>query len=118
MGWIGVEGMDFFARHGVHPEEHVLGGRFTVDVYLDLDFAEAIATDDINKTANYETVYGVVSRLVGEPHKLLESLSDKIARELLEHFTYVQEVKVRVTKHQPPIEGLCERTFVEYALSR
>ena len=110
--------MDFFARHGVHPEEHVLGGKFTVDVYLELDFATAIATDEIEKTANYETVYTVVRELVNQPHKLLESLAHKIAVKLLEAFAPVREVKIKVTKHQPPLEGLCERTFVDYALSR
>ncbi|MEM8600962.1 MAG: dihydroneopterin aldolase, partial [Bacteroidota bacterium] len=31
----------FFAHHGVMPEEHRIGGRFEVDVAMDLDVTDA-----------------------------------------------------------------------------
>jgi dihydroneopterin aldolase len=49
MGLIAVEGMQFYAHHGYHKEEQMLGGKYTVDVYLKTDFNEAAATDKLEK---------------------------------------------------------------------
>ena len=41
-----ISGLTFYGYHGVHPEEKVLGQRFTVDVEIGLDRA-VIAIDGI-----------------------------------------------------------------------
>ena len=42
-----LEGMRFYAYHGVNPEERALGQRFTVDVVLAVDLRRAGRSDDL-----------------------------------------------------------------------
>jgi dihydroneopterin aldolase len=32
--WIGLEGMEFYAYHGVYEEERKIGGKYIVDVLV------------------------------------------------------------------------------------
>jgi len=96
--------MEFYGYHGVFPEENKLGQRFYVDLELGLDLALAGQTDDLRHTVNYAEVYEQVKHIVeGRPFKLIEALAEHIAFELLQTYTMVNEVIVRVTKPDPPV---------------
>ncbi|HRB19555.1 MAG TPA: dihydroneopterin aldolase [Chitinophagales bacterium] len=51
--WIGLEGMEFYAHHGVYAEERKIGGRYVVDVWVQTDASLAEKEDDLNGTINY-----------------------------------------------------------------
>ena len=59
MGVIAIEGLQFYSHHGYHKEEQVLGGKYSVDIYMTSDFDEAAETDKLAKTINYEQVYQI-----------------------------------------------------------
>jgi dihydroneopterin aldolase len=59
MSLIGVEGLQFYSHHGYYKEEQVLGGKYVVDFYLNIDLSEAAASDQLTKTINYEQVYQI-----------------------------------------------------------
>jgi 7,8-dihydroneopterin aldolase/epimerase/oxygenase len=110
--------MYFYGYHGVFPEENQLGQRFIVDLELGLDLRPATRTDQLKLTVNYAEVYEAVKREVeGTPLKLVETLAEKIAATLLEQFP-LQQVKVCVTKPDPPIPGHYEAVGVEIVRSR
>nr|WP_243664118.1 dihydroneopterin aldolase [Rhodothermus marinus] len=44
----------FYAHHGVTQEEHRIGGRYEVDVAMELNVEEAARTDALEKTVDYE----------------------------------------------------------------
>ncbi len=112
------KGMTFYGYHGVYPEETRLGQRFVVDLELGLDLAPAARTDDLNQTVDYGRVYQVVRELVeGKPCRLVETLAERIADALLAGFP-VEEVRVRVTKPNPPIPGHYDAVGVEIRRSR
>ncbi|HZK19007.1 MAG TPA: dihydroneopterin aldolase, partial [Clostridia bacterium] len=48
-----LQGLQFFGYHGVLPEERELGQRFTVDLEMAMDLAEAGRTDNLDDTVNY-----------------------------------------------------------------
>ena len=100
--------LNFFARHGVLPEERLLGNTFTVDLTLKADITHAIATDELSGTINYAEAYEVVKHEMNIPSLLLEHVCGRICTALLDRFPTLQQVKVRVTKHNPPIEGAGE----------
>ena len=97
--------LEFFARHGVLPEERLLGNTFTVDLTLEADISHAIATDELCGTINYAEAYEVVKCEMDTPSLLLEHVCGRICNALLQRFPTLQRVTVRVAKHNPPIEG-------------
>lgn len=100
-----VKGMRFFGYHGVFPEENRLGQQFIVDLELIMDMEQAALTDELQYALDYSEVHSFVKAIVeGPPLKLIEALTGKVASMVLEHYTIVNEVTVRVTKPHPPFE--------------
>jgi 7,8-dihydroneopterin aldolase/epimerase/oxygenase len=109
----------FYAHHGVMQEEHRIGGRYEVDVSMEVDFTGAALADDLEQTANYEGVYSLVRDLVtGHRFYLIERIAYLIAEGVLERFHQVQQVGVTVRKPNPPVGGTCDRAEVVYSLRR
>ncbi len=96
---IALTGLRVFGRHGVYEQERRLGQDFVVDVALRLDTRPAAESDDVHDTVHYgeiaEQIAGIVA---GEPVNLLETLADRIARDLL---AIDRLEAVRVTVHKP-----------------
>jgi dihydroneopterin aldolase len=97
--------MRFFGRHGVLPEETTAGQDFEVTVHLELPLAEAGRTDDLRRTVDYRVVHETVRQVMeGPPRKLVESLAETIAADLLRAFPPVQAADVEVVKLRPPVD--------------
>ncbi len=116
MGKIAVEGLQFYAHHGYYKEEQVLGGKYTVDIYMEVDFSEAAGTDDLRKTIDYEKVYALTKAEMEHHSKLIEHVCHRIAQSVKNHFKEISKLSVRVSKHNPPLKGNVERVFVELEL--
>lgn len=112
MGIVSLEGMEFYARHGYYEEERKIGNKYSVDVYLEVDFQEAAMADKLEGTVNYEVVYELVAEVMSIDALLLEHLAGKMVTKLREAFPRVQKVTVKVSKYNPPIKGLCHRATV------
>ena len=105
----------FYGHHGVMQEEHEVGGRYEVDVGVELDFEEAALHDDLTRTVNYEKVYEFVRKLVTENNfYLIEKLAYRIAQQVLETYPDVEGVEVTVRKPNPPVGGPCDRAEATY----
>lgn len=114
-----VEGMRFYGYHGAFPEENKLGQRFFADVILELDADKPGRTDDLDDTVNYAEVYEAVKEVLeGEPVKLVETLTHRVAQNVLKKFTIVDAVSVKVTKPDPPIPGHYDAVAVEIRRER
>jgi dihydroneopterin aldolase len=101
-----VEGMRFYAYHGVNPEERTQGQRFVVDVRIAVDLREAGRTDDLTKTINYSHVYRLVREIVeGQPRNLIEAVAEEIAAMVLREFAAANAVTVTVRKPEVAIKG-------------
>jgi dihydroneopterin aldolase len=101
-----LEGMRFYAYHGVNPEERVQGQRFVVDVRIAADLREAGGTDDLTRTVNYSLVYSRIREIVeGTPRNLIEAVADAIASAILDEFAMAETVTVTVRKPEVAIKG-------------
>ncbi|WP_240983667.1 dihydroneopterin aldolase [Acididesulfobacillus acetoxydans] len=110
---IHLRGLDFYAFHGVLPEEQRLGQRFTVDLDLYLDLQKAGSSDEVKDTVNYGDVYLTVKECAESgPVNLLEHLAERIAQRVLERFACL-EVRVEVHKAQAPVPGIFRDIAVE-----
>lgn len=104
MATISLTGLRARGYHGVLTSERVSGQVFLVDLDLDVDIAQAAATDDVEQTVNYAEVAGVVEAFItGTPVNLIETLAVRIADAVLEQFSKVRAVTVTVNKPQAPI---------------
>lgn len=113
MAIIALEGMRFFAHHGVFAEERLRGNHFEVDVWLDTGMAQLPESDQIEDALDYGKIYGVTKAIMAEPKNLLETLVHAIGKRLLEEFPQASAIRVRVAKENPPVEGECRRSSVE-----
>ena len=113
MARISLEGMRFFAFHGVYPEEQILGTDYLVTVAVETSIVEAAKTDDLAKTVNYETIYQAVKIEMEDRHDLIETLIDAIVNRLKFQFATLAAVDVLVKKLNPPLGGRVAFSAVE-----
>lgn len=114
-----LRGMVFSGRHGVMAWERQVGQPFEVDVRLGLDLRQAGRTDALRHTVHYGEVYERVRRRVeGEPVRLIETVAERIAGDLLNAYPQVAFVEVRVKKTQAPVGGPIRYAAVELTRTR
>ena len=104
---IQLHNLEFYAYHGLLPQERVVGGRYCVDVELSLTPPlRALTEDVIDDTVNYAEVYALIRQQMEQPVNLLEHLAHRITQGLYAQFPQIQAVKLSVTKVTPPISGI------------
>ncbi|GGG87860.1 dihydroneopterin aldolase [Paenibacillus radicis (ex Gao et al. 2016)] len=114
-----LQGMQFFGYHGVFPEENRLGQKFGVDLELKIDLEQAAQTDELSQSVDYSQLHALTKEVVeGTPYKLIEALAGGIATRVLEAYTMINELTVRVTKPNPPFEIHFEGVTVELRRKR
>lgn len=103
MGKVIIEKLDCFGRHGVLKEENTLGQRFFISCEMETDFEPASSTDDINNSVNYAEVAKFITAYVRENiFKLIETLADRLACELLINFK-IKGIKIKIEKPSAPV---------------
>ena len=108
-GTVRLRNAVFYAHHGVLKEEHRVGGRYEVDVAMELDFRAAAEEDSLEKTVDYEQVYSVVRQVITEnKFYLIERLAYLIAHQIQEDEPLLKSVEVTVRKANPPVGGPCD----------
>jgi dihydroneopterin aldolase len=113
-----IEGVRFYAHHGVTPAEQTVGAWFSVDAELMVDLAPAAVSDDLRSTVDYGAVTArIVDVGTHERANLLERLAGRLAQMLLGEFP-CHEVRVRVRKLTPPLGGLSGIPAVEITRRR
>ena len=115
-GYISLHDMRLRAFHGVLPQERVVGGDYSVDLNVKCELADAVATDDVNRTLNYADLAAVVEREMAVPSCLLEHVAGRIAKAVAALAPTIEEVVVRVTKLNPPMGIDCAGASVEIHL--
>ena len=113
MAFVSLEGMEFYAHHGYYEEERKIGNKYSVDVKMELNVDLAAKEDKLEGTVDYEQVYQLISKVMFKEAALLEYLANLIIELLTSKFPQVKKVWVKVSKYNPPIEGLCHRAVVE-----
>ncbi len=119
MDKIYVNQMKFYGYHGVSPEETKLGQRFSVDLMVELDLSKAGKSDDLTQSVNYADLYNTCKKVVEEEtHKLVETVAERIAEDILVSFSLIESCTVKVIKPDPPIPGYYDSVAVEITRGR
>ncbi len=102
---IELKGMQFYAYHGVFPQERKVGNRFTVDLLLTAPLENAVNSDQLPDTINYAEIYAVVKKEMDIPSNLLEYVAGRILASLKENFPQLTACELRLAKQNPPFGG-------------
>jgi len=96
---IRVVDLQVFAHIGVPDEERVTAQQLLVSLEMAVaSFAPAAKADDVALTVNYYEVAERVKQLAAErPRKLLETLAEELATDLLSRFS-IQRLKIEIKK--------------------
>ena len=114
-----LSNLGFYGYHGVLEAEKVLGQKFFIDMELYLDTKEAGQTDDMNKSVSYADVYNLVKDITeNKRFDLIEALAENIACEVLDKFSLIQGIMVRVKKPEAPVSGIFDYFAVEIRRDR
>jgi dihydroneopterin aldolase len=111
--WIGLEGMEFYAYHGVYEEERKIGGKYIVDVLVYTNAKDAELHDDLNGTVNYEQIYKVVEQNMQQPVKLIERLVRKIMDDIRLFVVKEDTIRIKIRKLNPPLGAKVKASVVE-----
>jgi dihydroneopterin aldolase len=105
MGLIQIENMEFYAFHGHYREEQIVGNKFLVDLSIDSDMTLPAATDNLKDAINYQRVYKLVKEEMEKKSRLLENIAKRILDVIYDNYPGVSEVRVKVSKMNPPMGG-------------
>ena len=101
---IKVDRLKVFARHGVLPQERVVGNDFEVTVTVTTEMNEdVLASDDLAGTVSYAGIVDVIRREMAEPSQLIEHVAWRIGRGIMQDYPAVDKCRVTVAKLLPPI---------------
>jgi dihydroneopterin aldolase/2-amino-4-hydroxy-6-hydroxymethyldihydropteridine diphosphokinase len=104
MDKIKIRDLEVYARHGVYPEETVLGQKFLVSLVMEMDTREAGKEDDLSKAVDYGKVAHDAERfLTQNTYRLLEAAAEHLAEELLLAYPQVKAVTVELKKPWAPV---------------
>ena len=110
---ISLHNLLFFAYHGVHEEEKILGGNYEVNADLFYDEPSPVITR-LHDTIDYSVVVGIIKQRMMEPTPLLETIAMELAATIKKTFPVTKEINIRIKKINPPIAAFTGSVEVCY----
>ena len=110
--YISLDNIQFYANHGVFPQETLVGNSFVVNLKIKLDVKNAILTDSINDTVSYASVYDLVSEEMRINSNLIEHVAGRIISSLKKEFPQIKQIELKISKMNPPVGGQVESASV------
>lgn len=97
--WILIDGLEFEAIIGIHPDERVNPQPLIIDLRLGVaSIEQAVATESIDATVDYQRVCETVMALVHDgAFHLVETLAERAVAALFERFP-LDRIVIRVRK--------------------
>lgn len=116
MDQIKIENLEVFAKHGVFPEENVLGQKFLISACLHTDTRRAGQTDDLKESIHYGEVCHFMDRYMREhTFQLIERAAEMLAQELLLTIPHLEKLELEIKKPWAPVGLSVEYVSVKIA---
>lgn len=117
IGTIDLAGIRVRCIVGIHPFERTQEQDIAIDVSMDLDFAEAAATENVNATVDYTEVASALSALAVErKYQLIETMAEDCAALVLDRWQRIESATVVI--HKPAAVPEAADTRVKVARRR
>ena len=96
---IHIENLEFYARHGVFPEETKLGQKFILSLVMYTDTRPAGKKDELELSIDYgEVSHFITEYMKKNTFKLIEAAGENLARELLCRYPLLKGVELELKK--------------------
>ena len=109
---IHLNDLNFFAHHGLHEEETIVGTHFEIDVEISFQEEEQIVS--LSDTINYVHVYNIIKEHMKRPSRLIETVAMQIADEIHKNNTNSRFINITIRKLNPPINNFTGKVGVTY----
>ena len=111
---ISIDKLVVFGNHGVFEAENTLGQKFLVSVVVYTDTRKAGLTDDLACSVNYGDVSrDILKFFQNNTFKLIETVAEKLAQELLLRYDLAEKVDVKIEKPWAPVAIPVDSVSVE-----
>ena len=101
---IHINNLEFFANHGVFPEETSLGQKFLVSLTMYTDTRPAGKSDDLTKSINYGEVSSFITSYMKEnTFRLIEAAAENLAEALLLRYPLLEGLTLELKKPWAPV---------------
>ena len=119
MDKIKIDDIKIFGHHGVLPEEKKNGQYCFVSAELGLDLKKAGVSDKLAETVNYAEVTDLIRKeFTSTNYDTIEAAAEKLVEAILNGFTQIESVTVKVRKPDAPIDADFRDVSVEIGRSR
>ncbi len=116
---IELRGLHLSGIVGVLPQEQAEAQPLEIDLDITLDMADAGASDSLTDTADYGALCDVTEQVVTTTNfQLLETLAQRIAKEVLAVDRRITAVTVSVRKLRPPVAQPLRTSGVQITRTR
>ena len=116
--YVHIDGIRLHARHGVLPQEQLTGNDYIINVRASYDISRAMQTDDVADTLNYAEVYNIIKEEMSIPSKLIEHVAGRIADRLMDSYSQISSIMLRIPQCNPPMGAACNGAGVEILVKR
>ena len=110
---IHLSDLKFFAHHGMHQEETIVGTEFEVSATI--GFMETAKIRSIRETVNYIDVFNIIKDHMSNPAVLLETLAMEICDDIYNLDKRIKSITVNINKLNPPIKSFNGHVGVSYS---
>lgn len=101
---IHIENLEFFANHGVFPEETKLGQKFVVSLTLYMHTRKAGKTDALEASVDYGSVSHFITEFMKQhTFRLIEAAAENLVQALLLKFSLLEGIDLELKKPWAPI---------------
>lgn len=113
-----LNGLRFYAYHGVGAQETKVGNEFTVNLRLEVDLTTAAQSDRLEQTVSYADVFLAVKDEMNRPSQLLEHVAGRICKRLFHDFAAIEAIELQLLKRNPPMGADIQEAGVEMKCRR
>ena len=114
-----IDNLEVFANHGLFEEENKLGQKFIFDIECELNYKNAMFSDEMTDSISYADIAEVVVKTATtNTFNLLERLAGEILQNIFTEFSQIENIKLKINKPGAPIKYHFEKCGVEVKLSR
>lgn len=114
MDKIKIKNLEVFAKHGVFPEENMLGQKFVITAELFTNTRKAGLTDDLLKSIHYGEVSHLMKEFIEKnTFKLVETVVEQLAQKMLLEIPGLARVRLELQKPWAPVALPLETVSVE-----
>ena len=112
MGFIEIDGMEFYAYHGHYEEAQIVGNRFLIDLKIETDCSKAAKSDNIEDAVNYQSAYKIIKAEMKKKSNLIENIAGRIINALYDNLDNMKSVTVKLSKMNPPMGGKIKKVSI------